>query len=136
MKITIKSIIEEDFQNNLVVLNQQDSSIKKMVAVVEKQATNPVLNEYTVQEVKGKDFLFGKLFVITIAQSSQNYTAYVYHDQSSEEVLLLNWGKEGKMAGCTDYDDLGKCIQCVEGYTPLNDMCTYGCGVLCKTIDF
>jgi hypothetical protein len=109
-----------------------------MISVVEKQATAPPLkpSEYTVQDVKGKDFLFGKLFVITVSQDGSNFTAYVYHDQSSEEVLLLNWGKEGKIGGCTDYNDMNMCTQCVEGYTPINNMCTYGCGVLCKTVEF
>ena len=136
-KVTIKKINYEDFKTGLIALNQQDNSIKKVVEVVEKQATNPSLKEgqYAVQSVYGKDFLFGKLFVVTISKEGSTYSAYAYHDQSSEEVLMLNWGQSGKPSGCSVWNG-EKCSNCVEGYTLINDICTFGCGVLCKTVDF
>jgi hypothetical protein len=76
------------------------------------------------------------LFLITIAKDAINYIAYVCHDQSSEEVLLLNWRGENSPSGCAARDDLGECIQCVEGYSIINGLCTFGCGVLCRTLNF
>lgn len=109
LKATIKNVIEESFKTGLLPLSQQDQSIKKMIAVIEKQATKPTLknDSYTIQSVQGKDFLFGKFFLISISQNNKNYVAYVYHDQSSEEVLMLNWGKENKSSGCATRSDGG-----------------------------
>lgn len=119
-------------------MNQQDKSVQKIVSVVEKQATNPSLQgtSFTIQSVQGKDFLFGKLFIVSVLIGEKTYDAYVYHDQSSEEVLMLNWGEEKKPSGCSRTNDSGQCVKCIEGYTPINEICTFGCGVLCKTITF
>ena len=138
LKVTIKSIEKEEFTTGLIHLNQQDSSIKKIISVVEKQAKNPTLqgNSYTVQTVEGKDFLFGKMFVINIAKEGKSFRAFVYHDQGSEEVLLLNWGPSSAPSGCSEPKTGGKCAKCVEGYTMINDVCTFGCGILCKTVQF
>jgi hypothetical protein len=86
LKATVKSISNEDFSTDLLALSQQDKSITRILSIIEKQATNPSLqnNTFTVQSVQGKDFLFGKLFFITISTDAKNYVAYVYHDQSSE----------------------------------------------------
>ena len=53
LKVTIKSIKNEDFSTELFTLNQKDKSVQKIVSVVEKQATNPSLKEsdYSVQTV-------------------------------------------------------------------------------------
>ena len=85
LKVTVKSFNPEDFKSGLIALNQEDKSIKKIVSVIEKQANHPVLKDsaYSVQSVRGKDFLFGKFFLFTIVKDGQNYVAYVYHDQSS-----------------------------------------------------
>ena len=138
LKVTIKSVKQEDFNSGLHPLNLKDKSIKKVISVVEKQANNPSLNDgssYSVQTVEGKDFLFGRLFIATISREGENYKAYLYHDQSSEEVLMLNWGKASSPAGCNTKEG-GKCVKCVEGYSMINNLCTFGCGVLCKTVNF
>ncbi len=79
-------MVDEDFKKGFVSLNQQDSSIKSVISTVEKLTTNPALQgkEYSVQSVEGKDFLFGRLFVIKVSLDSATYSAFVYHDQSSE----------------------------------------------------
>jgi len=138
LKVTIKSINKEDFTTGLIHLNQKDSSIKKIVSVVEKQAKNPTLKDssFTVQTVEGKDFLFGKMFVISISKEGKSLKAFVYHDQGSEEVLLLNWGPSSTPSGCSTPKEGGQCTKCVEGYTLINDLCTFGCGILCKTVQF
>jgi len=138
LKTTIKGVYDEDFSSNLLTMNQEDSSVQKIVEVVVKQATSPQLQgeSYTIQSVQGKDFLFGKLFIISVSYGESEYNAYVYHDQSSEEVLMLNWGPKSQPSGCQSRDDMGNCIHCVEGYTPINNICTFGCGVLCKTVSF
>ena len=115
LKVTIKSIKVEEFNTDLYPLNQKDKSIRKIISVVEKQANNPSLGDgssFSVQTVEGKDFLFGRLFVVTISRKGQGYKAYVYHDQSSEEVLMLNWGKASSPAGCSNKKG-GKCVKCV-----------------------
>lgn len=138
LKTTIKGVFNEDFTSGLLTMNMQDKSVQKIVSVVEKQATNPSLsgNSYTVQSVEGKDFLFGKLFIVSISATDKSYKAYVYHDQSSEEVLMLNWGQENQPSGCSMRNDYGECIKCVEGYTPINGICAFGCGVICKSVTF
>jgi hypothetical protein len=138
LKTTIKGVFNEDFTSNLFAMNLQDNSVKKIVEIVEKQATNPTLegNSYTVQSVQGKDFLFGKLFIVSVSNANKEYEAFVYHDQSSEEVLMLNWGPKNQPSGCSMRNDMGECTKCVEGYTPINNICTFGCGVLCRTVNF
>ena len=138
LKVTIKNVKGEDFKNGLVSLNREDSSVKKVIQIIEKQANKPSLknNAYIVQSVQGKDFLFGKLFVVTFEVARKNYVAIVYHDQSSEEALMVNWGDDTKPAGCKNFNDGGKCAQCIEGYTPINEICAFGCGILCKTVKF
>lgn len=138
LKATVKNVVYEDFKSGFVSLSQQDKSSKKIVSVLHKQASKPSLQgkEYQVQSIEGKDFIFGKLYKVTVSFNGKSYTAFEYHDESSEEVLLLNWAEENKPTGCASRDIGDQCSKCVEGYTPINGMCTYGCGVLCKSIEF
>ena len=105
--------------------------------MVVKQARKPSLeeNNYIVQKVQGKDFLFGKVFVVEVTVVGKRYVAIVYHDQSSGSTDG-ELGRERKAAGCKNYNDGGECVQCIEGYTPINEICAFGCGILCKTVKF
>lgn len=115
LKATVKSIVNEDFKNGFISLSQQDKSMKKIVSVLEKQASKPSLqgSEYKIQIVEGKDFIFGKLYKITVSVKRTTYSAFVYHDESSEEVLVLNWAEENKPTGCASRNTDGQCSKCV-----------------------
>ena len=138
MQASVKNVVNEDFNTGMISLSQQDKSTQKIVSVIQKQAKAPALKEggYTVNDVHGKDFLFGKMFKVGVSQEGKNFEAMVYHDQSSEEVLMLNWGVKGDPAGCAAIDDMSECIHCIEGYTKINGVCVFGCGVLCKSVEF
>ena len=51
LQATIKSIVNEDFTEGLIGLNQEDTSIKKVIAIIEKEAKKPSLvnGQYTVK---------------------------------------------------------------------------------------
>ena len=86
LKVTIKNVISEDFKKDLVTLEREDNSVKKLIEIIKKQARNPSLkeNKYIIKKIQGKDFLFGKLFVVNFSVLGKSYDAIVYHDQSSE----------------------------------------------------
>lgn len=133
-KLTLKQLAVEDFSSSMLALNQDDNSTKKVINLIAKQASNPPLDDaYTVSSVLAKDFLFGRLFLVQIVENSVSYSAIVYHDHSSEQAQLLSWGISGTTPNCLTMNG-SQCGACVEGYSLINDVCVFGCGVLCRTI--
>ena len=115
-------------------LSQNDNSTKKIISLIAKQATNPPLDgDYTVISVSAKDFLFGRLFKVKISAAETSYSALVYHDHSSEQAQLLSWGVSDEVSNCLANSG-ANCSTCVEGYSLINGVCVFGCGVLCKTV--
>jgi len=64
LKITLKSLVNLDFNTNLIGLSQSDSSVTKVLAFLQKQIK--LETNYVVESVEAKDYVFGRLFVVTI----------------------------------------------------------------------
>lgn len=65
LNIILRSIAVEDFTSGLLQLSQSDISSQKVISVLQKQASSPALTgNYTIKMLKGKDFVFGRLYVI------------------------------------------------------------------------
>ena len=58
----------------------------KIIALI-KQKSN--FTEFTVQTVFAKDFLYGTLYRYTISEQNGIFDIVVYHDHSTEEIILL-----------------------------------------------
>jgi hypothetical protein len=133
-KLTLKQLTVEDFTSSLINLSQTDNSTKKIINLIAKQATNPTFDStFTVSSVSAKDFLFGRLFSVQLLQGDAAFSALVYHDHASEQAQLLSWGPSGATSNCLTMNGL-QCQTCVEGYSLINGICVFGCGVLCKTV--
>lgn len=74
------------FDENLLSIKAEQNIMNKIITLI-KQKSN--FTEFTVQTVSAKDFLYGTLYKFTISAQSGIFDIVVYHDHSTEEIILL-----------------------------------------------
>lgn len=72
-KMTLRQLAIEDFTSSRLNLSQQDNSTKKIIDLIAKQARPLLSDAYSVDSVLAKDFLFGRLYSVEIADQEIDY---------------------------------------------------------------
>ena len=117
-KINQISLVYEDFTSNYVEVKPEGEEVKQIMKVLANKAGITLNdNEYLIQSIRAKDFLFGNLYKLTLEINGVSFEGLLYHDHTTQEANLLSWMPVRNVQSCEVWEAQDvKCQKCSQGY--------------------